>query len=126
MNKSCLKHSWICQDHVDENKPLFAAHYKEFNTKDQQIPPPASASHTLNQPCTAYPSAANLRSRGRSTAQKARIIDTNTSIEENDDIPNMGLPPDEIMARLKNRTPAGDTLITPRSSFSAAYWGGTG
>ena len=32
LNTTCLKHSWICQDHVDENKPLLAAHYKELDT----------------------------------------------------------------------------------------------
>ena len=33
LSKTCLKHSWICQDHVNENKPLLAAHYKEFDSK---------------------------------------------------------------------------------------------
>ena len=47
-----------------------------------------------------------------STTQQARIIDITTSGEETDDIQDTGLPPDESMARLKNRTPVGDTLIT--------------
>ena len=88
LNTSCLKHSWICQNHVDENRPLLAAHYKEFDTMGQQIPTPAPASHTLNQHRTAYPPAVSLDltqpTRAApplivsSTAQKTRIIDINS------------------------------------------------
>ena len=46
-----------------------------------------------------------------STAQQPRIFNINTGSEENN-IQGAGLPPAEIMARLKNQTPAGDTLIT--------------
>ena len=32
LSKTCLKHSWICQDHVEENGPLLAAHHEELAT----------------------------------------------------------------------------------------------
>ena len=32
LTKTCLKHSWICQDHVEENKPLLAEHHEELAT----------------------------------------------------------------------------------------------
>ena len=37
LNKECLKHSWICKDHVEENKPLFNTHCKELADKKQNI-----------------------------------------------------------------------------------------
>ena len=50
LNKSCVKHSWICQDHVDENTLLLAAHYEEFNLQGQQIPAPTSATSSRTTP----------------------------------------------------------------------------
>ena len=37
LNEGCFTHSWICLDHADENRPLFAAHEKEFIEKKQSI-----------------------------------------------------------------------------------------
>ena len=79
----------------------------------------------LVQPCTAYLSTVDpdLTQPTRaispiiisSTTQQARTIDITTSGEEADNIPDTGLPQAEIMVRLKNRTPVGDTLITKLS-----------
>ena len=57
LTKTCLKHSWICEDHIDENKPLRDAHYWDFDSIDQHITVPTnSIAHTLNHPHTVYPS----------------------------------------------------------------------
>ena len=37
INKECLRHSWVCLDHIDENKPLFDTHQKEMRDKKQNI-----------------------------------------------------------------------------------------
>ena len=47
LNKTCLKHSWICQDHIDKNKPLIDAHIEEFNLQSQQTPTPTSQTPTI-------------------------------------------------------------------------------
>ena len=41
LTKTCLKHSWICQDHVQENEPLLVAHYEELATlmEEPEEPP---------------------------------------------------------------------------------------
>ena len=65
LNKTCLKHSWFCQDHVDENAPLLAAHYEEFNLQGQQILAPTSATQPLE---------AKTCSKKRPKTQKARNI----------------------------------------------------
>ena len=47
LNKPCLQHSWTCQNHVDENRPLLDAHYMEFRTRDQQMSiPPQHPTHS--------------------------------------------------------------------------------
>ena len=37
LNRDCLKHSWVCLDHTEENKPLFDTHCKEMADKKQNI-----------------------------------------------------------------------------------------
>ena len=37
LNTSCLKHSWACIAHAEENRPLTEAHYKELSTWDQYM-----------------------------------------------------------------------------------------
>ena len=45
LNKDCLKHSWVCRDHAEENKPLFDTHCKEMADKKQNITFSLSPSH---------------------------------------------------------------------------------
>ena len=105
-------------------KPLLDAHYREFDSRDQQIPVPTnSAAHTLNHPHTAYPSTIGLDLTQpiravsplivNPTAQKTGTIDITTSSKENDGTPDMELPPAEITPRLKNCTPIGDPPTLP-------------
>ena len=47
-----------------------------------------------------------------SRAQQPGITDIRTSSKEDNNTPEAGLPPAKIMVRLKNQTPAGDSLFT--------------
>ena len=112
LNQTSLQHSLICSEHTDENSPLLEAIRKESANENQVITFPRSTSHmgTIHPPPMlppkqlAKPVPPSMMS---STTYKSRVVK----------IPFTGLQPALIMARLKNRTPAGDT---PHSSCSAA------
>ena len=40
LKKDCLKHSWVCQDHVEENKPLLDALCEELATLMNELKEP--------------------------------------------------------------------------------------
>ena len=37
LSETCLKHSLVCQDHVEENESLLAAHYEELATLKEEL-----------------------------------------------------------------------------------------
>ena len=65
LNKACLKHAWICQDHNDENWPLISAHIQEL----QKLQTPTSNSDPTNQ---------SLLPRPRPKTRKGRTLKTDT------------------------------------------------
>ena len=125
LNTSCLKHSWICQKHADENIPLIEAHYNEFNTWDQQIPAQITETHMPNKlgpeksnktqkqaqpakkktaPQTGGPHQLGSQQGPRAThakpgpakKKKHKAQKANASSGECDIAPNKGVPTDEL------------------------------
>ena len=68
LNDTCLKHSWVCQNHADENQPLIAAHQQELSLQNQQTPTSEPAAQSL---------AARPRS-GKTKTKKGRTLGTDT------------------------------------------------
>ena len=40
LKKTCLKHSWICRDHIEENVPLLDAHWEELAASMNELREP--------------------------------------------------------------------------------------
>ena len=61
LNKACLTHSWVCEDHIDENIPLIDAHHDELqmltSTKSYPAAPTNPDLSSKKQRVFTYPKA---------------------------------------------------------------------
>ena len=63
LNTSCLKHSWACIAHAEENRPLTEAHYKELSTWDQYMTTRNLQHHEDNKPEQKTPEKSKTKQR---------------------------------------------------------------
>ena len=117
LHDGCLTHSWVCEPHREENKPLFATHINEMGDKASSFnfltrsPPPYRA--TRLRP--AIPSRQSQLDYVFADNPHQRTHQANVQEEELAPVPegrNSSRPMNEVLVELKELTPDGDELCT--------------
>ena len=133
LNKDCLRHSWICHQHREENQPLFEAHMKEITSRQQNLKfcmvsrifmPNPTRHHRGKQDHSKHTVINTLFPPLRPSHLNPQVIAKNkqdtipmvfpaklsATIEELPADVDLQLP--DVVAKLKSITPDGDVLIT--------------